>query len=215
MIEKTNQTQFIDQMNFLIENIFYIGNIDIHIDEVEICEKILDTIEKKARSVFGLNQLIENHYGGQYKKHMDVLTTYISFLYRECINQEIYLHDPEKKLNELFDELDREMIIKEQNDRSDEIEELLVEKYHDICDNENFYEYVRTNTKYKQYVEGEVHDVSKIVEKIGKSVKLKIEKDTRKSAINAKLRKDFSNPLIKTMDVYKKYINNGVGQIDT
>lgn len=230
MIEKTDQIEYMDQMKYLIENDFYLDiekNYDIN--DADICEKLLDVIEKKAKSAFKLNQLIKSHYKKEYDKYMKVLKP-DSVLYKQCIDQEIYLGDKEKILNKLFAELERDLITKEKSDRTNEIENLLIKEYQDISDNENFYKYIRMTTGYKRYVEESLSDITivsnpkkstkvqsldDIVKKIGDSVRLKIEKEERKMIIDKKLGNKCSDPLIKTTEAYIKYINNAVDDVET
>lgn len=209
MIEKTNLIEYMDQMRFLIDNDLYIGIEDYDVDGEETCDKLLDVIEKKAISIFKLNQLIKDHYKDQYDLCIEVLKPY-SVLYDECIHHEIYREDKKKRLGKLFDELNKKIKVKEQNDRSVEIENILVRENQDICENEYFYEYVRMTTGYKKYVEGlSDQNANDVAKKIGKSVKLKIEKKERKDAIDAKLEDHCSG--VETMESYKKYVNHAIG----
>jgi hypothetical protein len=223
MIEKANYIEYIDQMKYLIDNDQYL-DIDQYIDQEnydnydEVCENILTSIERKAESLFELNKLIKKHHKNDYDRYMDVLINSNSVLYKKCIDQEIYAqpsYHEDGILKKLFNELKEKVAEKERDDRSNEIEELLLENCNDIHNNEYFYEYMRTNTKYKQYVEGYDLTLDDIIEKISRSIRLKVMRKERKDAINTKLGNLCSNSLVKKMISYKKYINNGVGEIDS
>ena len=238
MIEKSNQTNLTDQMNFLIDNDFYI-DLDYLITEkmdiIEICKKLMIDIEKKARSIYEINKLLKVHYKRQYDKYMKTMRKN-SVIYKECIkfcselfsdntHNKISIDDQKIKLNKLIDELERDFSSEQKYNRSNKIEKLLKRQNKDICNNEDFYLLIRTNTKYKQYVDESLDSSSQLtldqlVEKIGKSVRKKIEKNDRKNKlddqidqIDQKIDNEYVSA-IKNMNIYKNYVNKNEGEID-
>ncbi len=226
LIEKSDQDQFMEHKMYLIENDFYLDMDKYIVDNINImhvCEKLLDEIEKKAPSIYELNKLIKTHFKKDYNKVMKVMRKN-SNLYKECIDKNIYKKINEKYnstlLNKLLDELKQELSIGQQNKKSNEIEKLLKKQNKDICKHEDFLLYVRTNTKYKQYVNGSLSDkltFNNSVDKIGKSIRKKIEKSNRKVKIDEIIDTQIDCKYldtIKEMYVYKKYINNDEGDIN-
>jgi hypothetical protein len=208
MIEKTNQVQLIDHMKFLINNDHYLG-IDQHqIDDPEICEKLLDLIERKAERMLALDQRIKNHYKNEHMRYIDLLSTYHSVLYKELIDSDKH-QIPGDKLNKLFNELDEEMYQIEFDERTNQMEEQLVNENEDICENDDFFEFVRMSTGYKRYVMGSDDLIlDDAVKKIGKIVRLKIKKKERKNQIDARLESmGLRNHRTQFLDVYKDYVN--------
>lgn len=226
MIEKSDKTNLIEQMNYLIDNDFYI-DLDRHVrcgdDLMGICNKLLIDIENKAQSIYEINDLLKKHYKRQYNKYMKAMRKE-SNIYKECIefcsrDTNISIEEQKIKLLQLFDELERDYNTEQRYNRSNKIQKLLKSNNKDIRSSDDFYPLICANAKYKQYVDGILSQLTldQIVEKIGKSVRKKIEKSNRKNKLDDQIEKKISNEYIvavKDTDIYRDYVDQNKGDID-
>ena len=234
-INKSGEDDLVIEKKYVIENDFLIdldSFITDNVNIINVCKKLVNIVEKKACKLNIVNDRLKMHYEKSYNKHMKFINQCLQS-YTNCINS-VNEHQLQSMLTLLIKDLDGKMQIDIQIKRTNKLERLIKKENKQLCKNIHFYEYVRSDKRYKQYVEKNIlpknSTIDDLVQKINKSVKNKIEKDNRKHEIYVAIISDIDDKYIahiitqkeneeyisyiKSHTVYKEYINKNKGELD-
>lgn len=218
VINKLCQDDSMDEMKYVITNDFYIDLDDFITDKmnvVVVCNELVHIVGERAKSLRKVNDLLKKHYKRAYNKHIKLIDQ-CSIAYKKCM----YDADRNQNIKVLIKELDQIMKVDLGIKRANKLEKLIKSENKQHCKDHLFYEFIRTDKRYKQYVDKNVlpnnATLDDLVQKINKSVKNKIEKNKRKTEID-NIISTFDEKYVShlaTHKIYKEYVNKNKGVLN-
>lgn len=222
-ISKSCQVEFMDEMKYLIDNDYYIrlnDYLDDNTNIVNTCNELVPVIESRAKALRKVNNTLKSHYKQSYNKRIKFMNDR-SWEYRACmIKVEL---NQKMNVDKLIEELNLNVENNAKIERADKLEKLLKEENILHQENGEFYEFIRNDKRYKQYVDNNTlpknATLDVLVKKISKSVVNKNNKNKRKVELYHRVSTNiniYSKYLsdITTNKIYEDYINKGKEKID-